>query len=92
MLRWSNASRWLNWGVSMVTLGLAVLMIVILYALQHGGRVLAQQPPSSYAPVVMQEDFGEVEAKMADAKPAIMARQMELLDERYDLADRPAGA
>ncbi len=90
MLRWSNASRWLNWGVSMVTLGLAVLMIVILYALQHGGRILAQQPPSSYAPVVMQEQFGEVEAKMADAKPAIMARQMALLAKRYDLADRPA--
>ena len=46
-------------------------------------------PANSYAPVVMQEDFDKVAAKMSAAKPAIMERQMKLLEERYDLSDRP---
>jgi cytochrome c peroxidase len=45
--------------------------------------------PSSYAPVVVQEDFATVMNRMEAAKPAIMARQMKLLAERYDLGDRP---
>jgi cytochrome c peroxidase len=41
-------------------------------------------------PVVMQEDFDKVVARMSAAKAEIMDRQMKLLAERYDLADRPA--
>jgi hypothetical protein len=40
--------------------------------------------------VVIQEDFDKTVAKMTAAKPEIMARQMKLLEERYDLTDRPA--
>ncbi len=50
----------------------------------------AQQPPSSYAPVVIHEDFGKTVTRMSAAKAAVMARQMRLLEERYDLSDRPA--
>jgi len=46
--------------------------------------------PSSYAPVVVTEPFNVVMERMAEAKPAVMQRQMDLLAERYDLADRPA--
>jgi cytochrome c peroxidase len=45
---------------------------------------------SSYAPVVITEDFAATMARMKAAKPAVMKRQMDLLNERYDLSDRPA--
>ena len=48
------------------------------------------QNPSSYAPVVIQEDFETTMARMKAAKPAVMKRQMDLLAERYDLSDSPA--
>lgn len=48
------------------------------------------EPPNSYAPVVMHESFEATAAKMTEAKPAVMARQKELLEQRYDLSDRPA--
>lgn len=46
--------------------------------------------PSSYAPVVITEEFAKIKARMEAAKPAIMKRQMDLLAQRYDLADQPA--
>ncbi|MBI4881825.1 MAG: cytochrome B6 [Planctomycetes bacterium] len=52
--------------------------------------VAQEQPASSYAPVVAQEKFEVTLARMAAAKPAIMKRQMDLLNERYDLSDRAA--
>ena len=57
------------------------------------GALLAQDPPkkaSSYSPVVVQEDFASIMSRMSAAKPAIMKRQTSLLEERYDLANRPA--
>ena len=53
-------------------------------------KLWAQQPPNSYAPVVILEDFDKTVARMSDAKAEIMQRQMKLLAERYDLSDRPA--
>jgi cytochrome c peroxidase len=46
--------------------------------------------PSSYSPVVIQEDFASIMNRMSSAKAGIMQRQMALLEERYDLSDRPA--
>ena len=45
---------------------------------------------SSYSPVKIDEDFATTMARMKAAKAAVMKRQMDLLDERYDLSDRPA--
>jgi cytochrome c peroxidase len=53
-------------------------------------EVRAQQPPNSYAPVVMREDFDAVMARMSVAKAEIMAKHRKLLEERYDLSNRPA--
>jgi cytochrome c peroxidase len=50
----------------------------------------AAKRPSSYSPVVINEDFASIMKRMSAAKPAIMKRQMALLEERYDLANRPA--
>ena len=61
--------------------------------LSFAAAVSAQTPQekrSSYSPVVITEDFATVLSRMKAAKGEIMKRQMDLLDERYDLADKPA--
>lgn len=45
---------------------------------------------TSYAPVVLQESFEEMMARMVQAKPEVMKRQMDLLNARYDLSNTPA--
>jgi len=65
----------------------AVLLVLVVAA------VFAQMPQekrSSYSPVVITEDFSATMSRMKAAKPEIMKRQMDLLNERYDLADQPA--
>lgn len=49
-----------------------------------------QTPPSSYAPVVDKETFAATLKRMSDGKPGVMAKQMKVLEERYDLANRAA--
>jgi len=50
--------------------------------------VIAQQP-TSYSPVALTEPFEAVKTRMEAAKPEVMQRQMDLLEERYDLSDSP---
>ena len=50
----------------------------------------APQKGTSYAPVDPKEDVADVIVRMKAAKPEVMTLQMELLDDRYDLANRPA--
>jgi cytochrome c peroxidase len=45
---------------------------------------------SSYAPVDIKETFASIMARMTRAKPEIEKRQADLLNERYDLGNRPA--
>jgi cytochrome c peroxidase len=45
---------------------------------------------SSYAPVALSEAFPDTMARMKSEKPAVMKRQMDLLQERYDLRNDPA--
>jgi cytochrome c peroxidase len=73
-------------------LGAAALAALVLAgsAVWCRTSLLAQPPPSSYAPVVVQEQFDQVVARMTAAKPQVMARHTKLLEERYDLSDRPA--
>jgi len=63
--------------------GIAAVIVLPL------ARALAGKP-SSYAPVVIEEDFDAVMARMKAAKPEVMKRQMDLLADRYDLGDRQA--
>lgn len=46
---------------------------------------------TSYAPV-QEEDFNAVVKRMSDARPAVMKKHMDLLNERYDMADKPGQA
>jgi len=65
---------------------LAIIMIVV-------GAPYAQEPKqkgTSYSPVDIKEDFAAIMARMKVAKPEVMKRQMDVLNARYDLANRPA--
>jgi cytochrome c peroxidase len=66
------------------------LLIVLIVASAFTYAISAGAKPSSYAPVVITEDFGSIMARMRDAKPEVMNRHMGLLRERYDLSDNPA--
>jgi cytochrome c peroxidase len=50
----------------------------------------ADKVMNSYSPVVITKPFSKTMKEMNAAKPTIMERQMKLLNERYDLSDRPA--
>jgi cytochrome c peroxidase len=73
-------------GVGGAALGVACLL---------GGRLVsasgqASQVPNSYLPVTDTETFATIHSRMVAAKPGVMKKQMDLLEERYDLSDRPA--
>ena len=57
------------------------------------GVAQGQQPGaarSSYLPVVAKDTPTAIQRQMEAAKPEIMKRQLELLNDRYDLSNRPA--
>ena len=66
------------------------LCVALVFVLTTSIALAYAKKQSSYAPVVITEDFDSVVQKMEAAKPRIMKRQMDLLNERYDLTDRPA--
>jgi cytochrome c peroxidase len=49
-----------------------------------------EEKKSSYMPVVPTEEFSNTVSRMKAEKPAVMKRQMELLEARYDLQNDPA--
>jgi len=66
-------------------LGCATLVIPLVFAAEQPGKVI-----SSYAPVDIPQDFQSLSAPLRAAKPEVEKRQADLLNTRYDLADRPA--
>src|SRR4051794_22715946 len=75
------------WGPIVLGLAAAVLSPI---GLAHGDDADKEKRDSSYAPVVIKEEFSAIRERMAKAKPEVMKKQMELLESRYDLRDRPA--
>ncbi|MEX2093330.1 MAG: cytochrome B6, partial [Pirellulales bacterium] len=69
--------------------GAAVLFIGATFLGCWKLAVADNPPPTSYAPVVMQQTFQQTVDRMTAAKPEIEARQKALLEERYDLSDKP---
>lgn len=47
-----------------------------------------QKKATSYAPVDIKESFATIMSRMRSAKPGVMKRQMDLLNERYDLSKK----
>src|SRR6266850_775544 len=70
-------------------IGLAAAGLVAVGMLTGVLGARAQGAGSSYIPV-NEEDFRTVFARMSAAKASTMKRQMDLLNARYDLGDRPA--
>ena len=87
MIRPANNST-LKW------LTLSTIGLLLGAALLGGDRLAAADdvPKSSYSPVVETETFAATEKRMNADKAKIMQRQLELLKERYDLADKTADA
>jgi cytochrome c peroxidase len=57
------------------------------------GVAQGQQPSatdSSFLPVAIKETTASIQKRMEAAKPAIMKRQVDLLEDRYDLSNRTA--
>jgi len=74
------------------------LLCAMLLALVAVTVVWAQVPKDvdpiveTYMPVVIEKSFDEIMKKDVMDKPRYMKRQMELLERRYDLSDRPSDA
>lgn len=66
-------------------LWLSALSFLSLYTLN-----LQADPPNSYMPVVIKEDFQTIVKQMEGAKADILKRHQELLNQRYDLSDKPS--
>jgi cytochrome c peroxidase len=64
-------------------------LLLCICAAFAAGVVRAEQP-TSYMPVDIKQDFATTMTKMQTAKPAIEQRQQKLLEDRYDLSNRPA--
>jgi cytochrome c peroxidase len=75
-------------GVAILA-GLGGVLVSAGVALRAQAQAPADPPRSSYQPV-REEDFKTAFARMSAAKAGVMARQMNLLNARYDLSDRPA--
>jgi cytochrome c peroxidase len=72
---------------------LAVAGACVSLAIAQAQQQPTLPPPrgaTSYAPVDIKEPFATTMARMKAAQPAIQQRQAALLEERYDLTDRPA--
>jgi cytochrome c peroxidase len=70
-----------------------VLLMALATLSSVGGVGYAQgteNKTSSYAPVDIKENFTTIMARMKAARAEVMKRQMDLLNQRYDLSDRPA--
>jgi cytochrome c peroxidase len=67
----------------------SILPFAILCILCATTKAAEKAPPSSYSPVVIKETPEAVMNRMKGEKPPIMKRQMDLLNQRYDLANRP---
>ncbi len=67
----------------------ALLLASVAVATAHAQET-SPRGKTSYAPVAQTEDFNSVLARMKKEKPAVLTRQKKLLEERYDLSDRPA--
>ncbi len=71
-------------------IGVFLVCTVLITAAAPGIACGAEKAASSYAPVVITKPFSESMAVMKDEKSDVMKRQEKLLDQRYDLSNRPA--
>ncbi len=69
---------------------LLVTLFLLGVTINPSEAQVADRAKTSYAPVTVTEPFDATMKRMSDAKAEIMARQKKLLDDRYDLGNKPA--
>ena len=67
-------------------IGLFAILLTITGLKQSQKKSVGE---TSYAKVAITEDFETIKNRMVAAKPEVMKRHMALLNERYDLSNRP---
>jgi cytochrome c peroxidase len=72
------------------TLGKAALVVLAVAALGTGAQEIQKRGKTSYMPVDQTESFASIFKRMTADKPAIERRHQAVLDQRYDLSNRPA--
>jgi len=65
---------------------ISLAFLVVVLGITHA----QESSKSSYSPVVIKERFQDTAERMKSEKPEVMQRQMDLLNQRYDLSNRPA--
>src|SRR5713101_7256581 len=80
-----QSKRWLPMLITA-----AFMLTGVVVALAQAPESGTSEQPSSYLPVDIHESFSSILSRMSAAKPEIMKRQMALLNQRYDLSNRPA--
>jgi cytochrome c peroxidase len=77
---------------SMTLFGLAAVIVAVVAVTTTASTQQSQEQRSSYAPVQITESFAAIMARMKAEKDAVMKRQIDLLNMRYDLSDHPASS
>ncbi|MEJ5343264.1 MAG: hypothetical protein WHT09_17105, partial [Thermogutta sp.] len=74
-----------------ISVGIGVFGVIGAFLLYLRATALAESPQkrSSYSPVVIEEDFETIVKRKQAEKPKIREEHMRLLEERYDLSNRP---
>ncbi|MDC8756444.1 hypothetical protein [Janthinobacterium fluminis] len=80
----------MNAGKTAVCLAFAAALLPARVWTQEKAAPAPAGLASSYMPVDIHEDVDVTMARMMAARAGLMRRQLDLLGERYDLADRPA--
>lgn len=73
-----------RWTLLLILVAAFIVTLATAFAQDTGKKT------SSYAPVDIKEDFATMMARMKAAKPEVEKKHMDLLNERYDLGNRPA--
>lgn len=87
-----NSRKLCGSGIALAIIagGLACFILPRSDAQEMQQQMHPKMQPNSYAPVMMHEGFSTVMTQMAAAKPKIEQAHNALLNERYDLSDKPA--
>lgn len=67
-----------------------LLGVLFAFFIVSSATYAGEPVKTSYLPVVTKDSFATIMERMKAAKAIIMERQIDLLNERYDLSDRPA--
>ena len=72
------------------TIGKAALVVLAVAALGAGAQEIQKRGKTSYMAVDQTESFASIFKRMTAEKPDVERRHQAMLDQRYDLSNRPA--